>query len=116
VLEPLDAVGIELTGDHCGDVHMRVIPVEKPLLEHHLRPFQLQILYSMRSRKRPGVNPRSSATVAATEAMKINVRTVSLRMRWRAQWRAQWRAPWRSLQRTQALVPVGSFHSFFLFL
>jgi hypothetical protein len=56
VLEPLDAVGVEPTGDHGGDVHTHVIPVEKPLLGHHLRPFQLQILYSMGSRKRPGVN------------------------------------------------------------
>jgi hypothetical protein len=81
-------VGVEPTGDHGGGVHMRVIPVEKPQLGHHLRPFQLQILYSMHSRKRPGVNPRSSATAAATEAMKSAVRTVSLRMRLRAQWRA----------------------------
>ncbi len=57
MLEPLDAVGVEPTEDHGGVVHMRVIPVEKPLLGHHLRPFQLQILYSMGSRKRPGVNP-----------------------------------------------------------
>jgi hypothetical protein len=87
VLEPLEAVGVDLTGDHGVGVHMRIFPVEKPLLGHHLRPFQLQILYSVRSRKRPGVNPRSSATAAATEAMKIAVRTVSLRRRWRAQWR-----------------------------
>jgi len=66
----------------------------------------------MRSRKRPGVNPRSSATAAASEAMKSAVRTVSLRRRWRAQWRAPLGV---SLQRTQALVPVGSFHGFFYF-
>ncbi len=113
MLEPLDAVGVEPTGDHGGSVRTRVIPVEKPLLGHHLRPFQLQILYSMRSRNRPGVNPRSSATAAATEAMKSAVRTVSLRRRWCAQWRAPLGA---FLQKTQALVPVGSFHGFFLFL
>ncbi len=56
MLEPLDAMGVEPTGDHGGGVHTHVIPVEKPLLGHHLRPFQLQILYSMGSRKRPGVN------------------------------------------------------------
>ncbi len=88
VLKPLDAMGVEPTGDHSGGVHTRIIPVEKPLLGHHLRPFQLQILYSMGSRKRPGVNPRSSATAAAIEAMKIAERTVFLRRRWRAQWRA----------------------------
>ncbi len=33
MLEPLDAVGIEPTGDHGGGVHTRVIPVEKALLE-----------------------------------------------------------------------------------
>jgi hypothetical protein len=112
VLEPLDAVGVDLTRDHGVGVPTRVFPVEKPLLGHHLRPFQLQILYSMRSRKRPGVNPRSSATAAASEAMKSAVRTVSLRRRWRAQWRAPLGV---SLQRTQALVPVGSFHGFFYF-
>ncbi len=111
MLEPLDAVGIEPTEDHGGGVHTRVIPVKKPLLGHHLRPFQLQILYSMRSRKRPGVNPCSSATAAASEAMKSAVRTVSLRRRWRAQWRAPLGV---LLQRTQALVPVGTFHGFFL--
>jgi hypothetical protein len=57
VLEPLEAVSVKPTGDHGGGVHTCVIPVEKPLLGHHLRPFQLQILYSMDSRKRPGVNP-----------------------------------------------------------
>jgi hypothetical protein len=57
VFEPLDATGVELTGDHGGNEQGRVIPVEKPLLGHHLRPFQLQILYSMGSMKRPGVNP-----------------------------------------------------------
>jgi hypothetical protein len=31
--------------------------MEKPLLGHHLKPFQPQILYSMGSRKRPGVKP-----------------------------------------------------------
>ncbi len=93
-------------------MHTRVIPVEKPLLGHHLRPFQLQILYSMHSRNRPGVNPRSSATAAATEAMKSAVQTFFLRRRWRAQWRAPLGI---SLQRTQALVPVGSFQGFFYF-
>jgi hypothetical protein len=44
--------------------------------------------------------------------MKSAVRTVSLRRRWRAQWRAPLGV---SLQRTQALVPVGSFHGFFYF-
>jgi hypothetical protein len=104
VLEPLDAVGVEPTGDHCGGVHTRVIPVEKPLLGHHLRPFQLQILYSMGSRKRPGVNPRSSAT--ATEAMKIAVRTVSLRMRWRA--------PWRIIAKNSSSGPRRQLPRFFL--
>ncbi len=51
-----EAVGIAPTGDHGVNKHGRIIPVEKPLLGHHLRPFQLQILYSMGSRKRPGVN------------------------------------------------------------
>jgi hypothetical protein len=44
--------------------------------------------------------------------MKSAVRTVSLRRRWRAQWRAPLGV---SLQKTQALVPVGSFHDFFYF-
>ncbi len=57
MLEPLDAMGVEPTGDHGGGEHTRVISVEKPLLGHHVRPFQLQILYSIGSRKRPGVNP-----------------------------------------------------------
>jgi hypothetical protein len=83
-------MGVEQTGDYVVGVHTRVIPVKKSLLGHHLWPFQLQILYSMHSRKRPGANPRSSATAVATEVMKIAVRTVSLRMRWRAQWRAPW--------------------------
>jgi hypothetical protein len=93
VLEPLDAVGVEPTGDHGSGVHTRVIPVKKPLLGHHLRPFQLQILYSMGSRTRPGLNPHSSATAAATEAMRIAVRTVSLRRRWRAPWRIKLWSP-----------------------
>jgi hypothetical protein len=50
-------VGVAPTGDHGGNVQGRVIQVEKPLLGHHLLPLQLQILYSMGSRKRPGVNP-----------------------------------------------------------
>ncbi len=111
VLEPLDAVGIKLTGDHCSGVHTRVIPVKKTLLEHHLRPFQLQILYSMRSRKRPGVNPRSSATAAATEAMKIAECTVSLRMRCRA----QWRAPWRIIAKNSSFGPRRQLPRFFYF-
>jgi hypothetical protein len=49
-------MGIAPTGDHGGNEQGRVIPVEKPLLGHHLRPFQLQILYSIGSMKRPGVN------------------------------------------------------------
>jgi hypothetical protein len=57
VFEPLDTVGVAPTGDHSGNVQGRIIQVEKPLLEHHLRLLQLQILYSMGSRKRPGVNP-----------------------------------------------------------
>jgi hypothetical protein len=56
VFEPLDAMGIAPTGDHRDNEQGRVIPVEKPLLGHHLRPFQPQSLYSMGSRKRPGVN------------------------------------------------------------
>jgi hypothetical protein len=116
VLEPLDAVGVKPTGDHGGGVHTRFIPVEKPLLGHHLRPFRLQILYSMGSRKRPGVNPRSLATAASKEAMKIAVRMVFLRRRWRAQWRAPCLLNNSvSLQRTQALVPVGSFHVFLFY-
>jgi hypothetical protein len=57
VFEPPEAVGVAPTGDHGVNEQGRVIPVEKPLLGHHLRPFQPQILYSMGSRKRPGVNP-----------------------------------------------------------
>ncbi len=57
MFELLDAVGVEPTGDHDDSVHGRVIPVEKPLLGHHLQPLQLQILYSMGISKRPGVNP-----------------------------------------------------------
>ncbi len=54
---------------------------------------------------------RSSATVAATEAMRIAVHTVSLRIKWRAPCLLNNSV---SLQRTQALVPVGSFHCFFI--
>ncbi len=57
MFEPLDAMGVAPTGDHGGNEQGRVIPVEKPLLGHHLWPFQLQILYSMGSMKRPAVNP-----------------------------------------------------------
>jgi hypothetical protein len=57
VFEPLDAIGVAPTGDHGGNVQGRIIQVEKPLLGHHLRPLKLQILCSMGSRKRPGVNP-----------------------------------------------------------
>jgi hypothetical protein len=49
-------MGVAPTGDHGSNEQGRVIPVEKPLLRHHLRPFQLQILYSIGSIKRPGVN------------------------------------------------------------
>ncbi len=106
MLELLDAVGVKPTGDHIGGVHTRIIPVEKPLLGHNLRPFQLQILYSMRRRKRPGVNPRSSASAAATEAMKIAVRTVSLRMRWRA--------PWRIIAKNSSSGPPMQLPRFFI--
>ncbi len=88
-------------------MHTRIIPVEKPLLGHHLRPFQLQILYSMGSRKRPGVYPCSSAMAAATEAMRIVVRTIFLRRRWRA--------PWRITAKNSSSGPVDSFHVFFYF-
>jgi hypothetical protein len=54
VFEPLDIMGVAQTGDHGGNVQGRVFQVDKPLLGHHLRPLQLQILYSMGSRKRPG--------------------------------------------------------------
>jgi hypothetical protein len=57
VFELLDAVGVAPTGDHGGSVQGRIIQVEKPLLGHHLWSLQLQILYSVGSRKRPGVNP-----------------------------------------------------------
>jgi hypothetical protein len=50
-------MGVAPTGDHRGNEQGRVIPVEKPLLGHHLWPFQLQILYSMGSMKRPAGNP-----------------------------------------------------------
>jgi hypothetical protein len=50
-------MGIAPTGDHGGNEQVHVIPVEKPLLGHHLQPFQPQILYSIGSRKRPGFNP-----------------------------------------------------------
>jgi hypothetical protein len=50
-------MGVAPTGDHGGNEQGCVISVEKPLLGHHLWPFQPQILYSMGSRKRPGVNP-----------------------------------------------------------
>ncbi len=50
-------MGVAPTGDQGGNEQGRIIPVEKPLLGHHLRPFQLQILYSMGSMKRPAVNP-----------------------------------------------------------
>ncbi len=94
-----------------GGVHTRVIPVEKPLLGHHLRPFQLQILYSMRSTNRPGVNTRSSATAAATETMKSAMRTVSLRMRWHA----QWRAPWRIVAKNSSSGPRRQLPRFFFY-
>jgi hypothetical protein len=90
-------------------VHTRVIPVEKALLGHHLRHIQLQILYSMRSRKRPGVNPRSSAMAAATEAMKSAVRTFFLRRRWRA----QWRTPWRIIAKNSSSGPHRQLPRFF---
>jgi hypothetical protein len=116
VLEPLDAVGVEPTGDHGGGVHTSVIPIEKPLLGHHLRPFQLQTLYSMGSRKRPGVNPpiigyggghrgdenRSANGFLEEEMARPMARPCLLNNS-------------VSLQRTQALVPVGSFHCFFYF-
>jgi hypothetical protein len=102
-------MGIEPTGDHGGGVHTRVIPVEKPLLGHHLWPFQLQILYSMGSRTRPGLNPRSSATAAATEAMRIAKRTISLRRRWRA----QWRTPWRIIVKNSSSGPRRQLPLFF---
>jgi hypothetical protein len=111
LLKPLEAVGVEPTGDHGVGVHTRVIPVKKPLLGHHLRPFQLQILYSMGSRMRPGVNPRSSATAAATEAMKIAVHTVSLRRRWHA----QWRAPWRIIAKNSSSGPRRQLPRFFIY-
>ncbi len=57
MFEPPEAVGIAPTGDHGVNEQGRVIPMEKPLLGHHLRPFQPQILYSMGGRKRPSVNP-----------------------------------------------------------
>ncbi len=57
VFEPLDAMGVAPTGDHGGNEQGCVIPVEKLLLGHHLQTFQPQILYSMGSMKRPGVNP-----------------------------------------------------------
>ncbi len=50
-------MGVAPTGDHGGNEQGRIIPVEKPLLGYHLQPFQPQILYSMGSMKRPGVNP-----------------------------------------------------------
>jgi hypothetical protein len=56
VFELPEAVGVAPTGDHSVNEQGRIIPVEKPLLWHHLQPFQPQILYSMGSRKRPGVN------------------------------------------------------------
>ncbi len=56
MFEPLDAVGLAPTGDHGGNVQGPIIQVGKPLLGHHLRHLQLQILYSMGSRMRPGVN------------------------------------------------------------
>ncbi len=104
MLEPLDAVGVEPSGDHGGGVHTRVILVEKPLMGHHLQPFQLQILYSMRSTNRPGVNTRSSATAAATEAMKSAVRTFFLR---------RWRAPWRTIAKNSSSGPPRQLPLFF---
>ncbi len=56
MFEPPEAAGVAPTGDPGVNEQGRVIPMEKPLLGHHLRPFQPQILYSMGSRKRPGVN------------------------------------------------------------
>jgi hypothetical protein len=50
-------MSVTTTGDHGINEQGRIISVEKPLLGHHLRPFQPQILYSTGSRKRPGVNP-----------------------------------------------------------
>ncbi len=40
----LDAVGDEPTLDYRCSVHRLVIPVEEPLLGHHLRPLQQQVL------------------------------------------------------------------------
>jgi hypothetical protein len=34
-----EAVGVAPTGDHGVNEQERVIPMEKPLLGHHLRPF-----------------------------------------------------------------------------
>jgi hypothetical protein len=50
-------VGVAPTADDGGNEQVSIIPVEKPVLGHHLWPLQLHILYSMGSRRRPGVNP-----------------------------------------------------------
>ncbi len=110
MFKPLDATGVASTGDHGGNEQGHVIPVEKPLLGLHLRPFQLQILYSMGSMKRPGVNPlvigysgghRGDDIRHANGFLEVEMAPLCLLNNS------------VSLQRTQAPVPVGSFHCFF---
>jgi hypothetical protein len=85
---------------------------KKPLLGHDLRPFQLQILYSMGSMNRPGVNPLvigysgghiGDDICCANSYLEVEMVPPCLLNNS------------VSLQRTQALVPMGSFYYFFYF-
>jgi hypothetical protein len=107
-------MGVAPTGDHGGNEQGRVISVEKQLLGHHLWPFQPQILYSMGSRKRPGVNPPVISYSGGHRGDDIRHANSFLDLRLR------WHAPRLlnnsvSLQRIHAPVPMSSFHCF-LFL
>jgi hypothetical protein len=89
------------------------IIVEKPQLGHHLLPFQPQILYSMGSRKRPGVNPPVIGYGGGHRGDDIHHATVLLRLRWHAPCLLNNSV---SLQRTQAPVPMGSLAASTVFL
>jgi hypothetical protein len=110
VIEVLDAVGVAPTENQCGNEQGCVIPVEKPLLGHHLRPFQPQILYSMGSRKRPGANLLVIGYGGGHKGDDIrNIRRPIGFLE------GEMLNNSLSFQRTPAPVPMGSFHCF-LFL
>ncbi len=108
MLEPLDAVGVEPTGDHGGGVHARVIPVENHWWEIISGLFSCKFY-----------------TPCAAQTDLVSIRAQRLRRRPQRWWKAPCaRFPWEwdgapngaplgvSSQRTQALVLLGSFHVF----